>query len=98
MIRIPNPEVRLHKQSDDRKQATEEQQLERRLEVSVATSAPRLSTANLIESNRFIGHAALKLLLTKWLCSESPSLILHGYSGSGSVNISQSSFESLNER
>ena len=88
----------MDEQPDDRKQVTEEPQLERRLEVSVATSAPRLSTANLMESNKFIGHAALKLQLTRWLSSESPSLILHGNSGSGSVNSTQGSFQSLNER
>ena len=63
----------MDEQPDHRKQAMEEPQSESRLEVSAATSAPRLSTVNLMESNKFIGHAALKLLLTQ--CSESLSLI-----------------------
>ena len=88
----------MDEQSHDYKQTTEDPQLERRLEVSVATSAPRLSTVNFVESNKVVGHAALKLQLTEWLCSESPSLILHGNSGSGSVNNTEGLCQSLNEK
>lgn len=84
-------------QPDDRKQATEEPSSEPRLEFSVATSAPRLSTVNLMESNEFIGHAALKLQLTQWLCNEAPSLILYGNSGSGSVNGTEGLSQSLDK-
>ena len=71
--------------SEDQMQAAEEQQSEHKVEVSVATSAPLLSTVNSTEPNPLIGHEALKLQLTQWLCGDSPFLILHGHSGSGSV-------------
>ena len=75
----------MDERSEDRMQATEEQQPEHRLEVSVAASAPLLSTVNFSEPNTFVGHEALKLQLTQWLGGDSPSLVLHGPSGSGSV-------------
>ena len=66
-------------------QTAEEQQSEHKVEVPVATSAPLLSTVNFTEPNPLVGHEILKLQLTQWLSGDSPLLILHGDSGSGSV-------------
>ena len=68
---------------EDQIQAAKEQQVEHRVEVPVAPSAPLLSTVNFTEPKPLIGHETLKLQLTQWLRSDSPCLILHGNPGSG---------------
>ena len=68
------------------------------VETFATSPAPLLSTVNFAEPIKPVGHESLRSQLTQWLNSDSPSVILHGHSGSGSVCTASDSFRALNGR